>query len=223
MDIRNVQLRLRALGYDPGPIDGLRGPRTDAAIRAFKRGIGFRDRPYLGPLTIKALFAEPSEESNLPWMDVAAQVRGLHETRDRSRLREWFTPSVMWIDPEKVAWCGAFVETCIKRAIPTADTPDNPLGARQWSSFGKPTGPRFGSVLVFWRGSRSGWQGHVGFYQAEDASHYHVLGGNQSDAVTVSRIAKSRLLDARWPTGWSETGNPIHVTAGGIPVTENEA
>ena len=25
------------------------------------------------------------------------------------------------------------------------------------------------------------------------------LGGNQSDAVTVARIAKSRLLGARWP------------------------
>ena len=27
----------------------------------------------------------------------------------------------------------------------------------------------------------------------------HVLGGNQSNAVTVARIAKDRLLGARWP------------------------
>ena len=30
----------------------------------------------------------------------------------------------------------------------------------------------------------------------------YVLGGNQSDAVTIARIAKSRLLGARWPATW---------------------
>ena len=29
---------------------------------------------------------------------------------------------------------------------------------------------------------------------------FHVLGGNPSDAVTIARIAKSRLLGARWPS-----------------------
>ena len=33
----------------------------------------------------------------------------------------------------------------------------------------------------------------------EDDTHFFVLGGNQSDAVTIARIAKSRLLGARWP------------------------
>lgn len=28
---------------------------------------------------------------------------------------------------------------------------------------------------------------------------FYVLGGNQSDAVNIARIAKSRLLGARWP------------------------
>ena len=31
-----VQLRLRALGYDAGPVDGITGPRTRAAIEAFQ-------------------------------------------------------------------------------------------------------------------------------------------------------------------------------------------
>lgn len=52
-----------------------------------------------------------------------------------------------------------------------------------------------GAVLVFERGSG----GHVGFAIGQDDTHFHVLGGNQSDAVTVARIAKSRLLGARWP------------------------
>lgn len=42
-----IQARLRNLGYDPGPIDGLRGARTEAAIRAFQR-----DNP---PLTVDGI------------------------------------------------------------------------------------------------------------------------------------------------------------------------
>lgn len=35
-DTRNVQEKLTLLGYDPGPIDGLAGRRTNAAIRKFQ-------------------------------------------------------------------------------------------------------------------------------------------------------------------------------------------
>ena len=35
--VRQTQEGLRDLGYDPGPIDGLTGPRTNAAIEAFER------------------------------------------------------------------------------------------------------------------------------------------------------------------------------------------
>ena len=55
--------------------------------------------------------------------------------------------------------------------------------------------PIAGAVLVFSRGSG----GHVGFAMGQDDTHLYVLGGNQSDAVTIARIAKSRLLGARWP------------------------
>ena len=55
--------------------------------------------------------------------------------------------------------------------------------------------PISGAVLVFERGSG----GHVGFAIGQDATQFYVLGGNQSDAVTIARIAKSRLLGARWP------------------------
>jgi len=35
--VSGIQARLLNLGYDPGPIDGILGPRTEAAIRAFQR------------------------------------------------------------------------------------------------------------------------------------------------------------------------------------------
>jgi hypothetical protein len=35
--VSGIQARLRNLGYDPGPVDHVLGPRTRAAIRAFQR------------------------------------------------------------------------------------------------------------------------------------------------------------------------------------------
>lgn len=225
IDYRWVQSRLRALGFDPGPIDGVRGPRTDAAVRAFKRSVGLRDRAFIGPITLAAL--RPVErvpaDRHIPWMAEASAIMGLHESRDTSRLRHWFDRSVAWIDPREIPWCGAFVATCLRKWQPDIQLPENPLGARSWAGFGKPCAPVFGSVMTFWRGSRDGWQGHVGFNHGEDETHFHILGGNQANAVTVTRISKSRFLQSRWPIGFQVVGQRIAVTPGGIPVSSNEA
>ncbi|MGE7157263.1 TIGR02594 family protein [Methylorubrum rhodesianum] len=119
-----------------------------------------------------------------------------------------------------IAWCGLFVATVVKRAgfEPVA----KPLWARNWASFGtKADKASLGDVLVF---SRDGG-GHVGLYVGEDASAYHVLGGNQSDQVCVSRIAKSRCLAVRrCPWKLAQPGNvrPVRLAAGGA-LSVNEA
>lgn len=218
-----IQTSLADLGYYTGPVDGIRGPKTDAALVAFKKSIGLRARPFFGPLTRRALLGGGEGAGDIPWMVEAAAVRGLHEARNNGRLRGWFAKAVSWIDPRDVAWCGAFVLTCLQLGLGEVVAPKKPLLARGWLPFGVPCDPVFGAVLVFWRGSRDGWKGHVGFYYGEDETHFHVLGGNQSDAVTVTRIAKSRLLDARWPSGLEVSGRKIILTAGGVPVSHNEA
>ena len=102
-------------------------------------------------------------------------------------------------DPSKNPWCGDFVETCIRIGLP--DEPllgalgTNPYWARNWLMFGREVKPITGAVLIFSRGPG----GHVGFALGQDDTHFYVLGGNQSDAVTIARVAKSRLLGARWP------------------------
>ena len=120
--------------------------------------------------------------------------------------------------------CGLFAAYAISYALPKETIPRNYLGARNWLAFGRETDPRKGAVLVFWRGSRSGWQGHVGFYHAEDATAYHVLGGNQSNAVTITRISKTRLLGARWPrTADGISTSRENVSAAGQSLSQNEA
>lgn len=221
MTTKQLQARLHDLGFAPGPVDGVMGPDTEAAIVAFKKSVGLRARPFVGPITEVALMADPGESLH-PWMEYAAGIKGLHEARDHSRLSKWFDRSVSWIDPREIAWCGAFVATCYRRWDPSIALPENPLGARNWGKFGKECLPVFASCLTFWRGSKSGWKGHVGFYWGEDDTHYHVLGGNQSNAVTVSRIDKDRLLSARWPLRTRIAGTRKLLSPAGIPITTNE-
>lgn len=93
---------------------------------------------------------------------------------------------------DSVPWCGLFMAVVAKRAGKPAVS--SPLWALSWSKFGEAGGqPRLGDVLTF---KRNGG-GHVGLYVGEDAACYHVLGGNQSDAVTITRIRKERLHAVR--------------------------
>lgn len=56
--IRLVQLRLKAAGYDPGPIDGLFGPKTKTALRKYQELHGLSHNGGLDEKTLKALGME---------------------------------------------------------------------------------------------------------------------------------------------------------------------
>jgi len=100
---------------------------------------------------------------------------------------------------DSIPWCGLFMAVVAKRA--NKKVPKDPLWALNWGSFGHHVdNPAFGDVLVFTRRTSDGkTAGHVGLYIAESKTHFHVLGGNQSDAVTFTTIPKSRLYTARRP------------------------
>ncbi|HSS64415.1 MAG TPA: peptidoglycan-binding domain-containing protein [Gammaproteobacteria bacterium] len=51
-----VQRRLSDLDYEPGPVDGLMGPRTRNAVRAFQRANSLSPNGRLNAGTLKALF-----------------------------------------------------------------------------------------------------------------------------------------------------------------------
>ena len=53
--VREVQRRLRSLGYHPGPVDGLYGPRTERAARRFQEARRLRADAVVGPRTLLAL------------------------------------------------------------------------------------------------------------------------------------------------------------------------
>ena len=53
--VQSLQLRLRQLGWSPGPIDGLFGPRTEAAVVRFQRSAGLAADGIAGRRTSRAL------------------------------------------------------------------------------------------------------------------------------------------------------------------------
>jgi peptidoglycan hydrolase-like protein with peptidoglycan-binding domain len=49
--VRDLQEALKALGYNPGPIDGLFGATTDAAVKAFQQARGITADGIVGKVT----------------------------------------------------------------------------------------------------------------------------------------------------------------------------
>ena len=119
---------------------------------------------------------------------------------------------------DAVPWCGLFAA----HVMDHVDIAPPPIAVRAsaWSAWGrKLLSPRPGCILTF---TREGG-GHVGFYVGEDDTHFHVLGGNQGDAVSITRIAKARLSEMRWPFGVTlPHPQVVRLLPSGAPITVNE-
>jgi uncharacterized protein (TIGR02594 family) len=120
---------------------------------------------------------------------------------------------------DDIPWCGLFAAIVVHRAGKRGVSA--PLWARNWAKFGTGVNEAgLGDVLVFVRNGG----GHVGFYVAEDATAYHVLGGNQSNKVCVTRLEKSRCIAIRRPvySVKPDSVKPYRVASGGA-LSRNEA
>ncbi len=100
---------------------------------------------------------------------------------------------------DKIPWCGLFMAVIAQRSGKIV--PKDPLWALNWGTFGTATNTAMlGDTLVFVRRTLEGAKaGHVAIYVGEDETAYHVIGGNQSDSVCFTRMAKNRLYAIRRP------------------------
>lgn len=223
-EVRSVQERLKALGFEPGPIDGAMGPRTKSAVLAFKRSMGLKMRPWVGPQTWELLHQSTLDlgDRELPWLVEARKVMNLHEVYDNVALRRWLASDKHALgDPARLPWCGDFVETAIRLALPDEPVPNNPYWALNWRGFGLPTEPTYGAVGSI----RRDGGGHVFFLVGQDRTRYFALGGNQSNKVSVVPIDKSRCPPEsfRWPATYDREPVNLALMTSSATSSTNEA
>ncbi|HXF89618.1 MAG TPA: TIGR02594 family protein [Xanthobacteraceae bacterium] len=137
------------------------------------------------------------------WYQIAMAELGQQEfagTAHNPRIVEYHQATGLRAEDDEMPWCGAFVAWCLGAAGIPYDKA-SAASARAWLDWGRALEhPTIGCVVVFWRGRRDGWQGHVGFYAGRDAQgRILVLGGNQGNAVSVRPYSADQLLGYRWP------------------------
>lgn len=127
---------------------------------------------------------------------------GIKEIKGKQHNQEilnWYKELKMsGIKDDETSWCGTF---CAKVAKDSGRKyPKDFMGARNWLKVGtKLDKPALGAIVVFWRGSKNGWEGHVGIIAGKDKNgNLAVLGGNQSDMVKISPYTTERVLGYIW-------------------------
>lgn len=154
---------------------------------------------------------------------IAQSMVGMTEGANATTLANFIRDFAgLEIDPRTTAWCAAFVNAVLGAS---GIEGTGALNARSFLSFGTATNdPRPGDIVVLSRGDPNGWQGHVGFFQGYDANgNILVLGGNQSDSVSVAAYSSDRLLGFRRATSVPPGGNiPITHTPQGLAHIEQQ-
>lgn len=143
------------------------------------------------------------------YYDAANAYRGKSETSDKAVLEALFnqygvkSPTGGTLDPEKVAWCAAFVNAILGQKGATGS---GSLAASSFLTYGKDDlhSPQQGDVVVVKNGKGGD---HVGFLQSYDnkTGSVEVLGGNTSNKVTTGKFAANQVLAIRRPPTPSES------------------
>jgi uncharacterized protein (TIGR02594 family) len=128
-----------------------------------------------------------------------------------------------WYTDDDIPWCGLFVGMVALRAGYPFSA-NKLLAAKEWAKWGTHAdihNAMLWDILVFQRPGG----GHVGFYVGENDHAFLVYGGNQSNAVGFTWVAKERCIAVRKPAykvGQPENVRKIILTEAG-ELSTNEA
>lgn len=148
-----------------------------------------------------------------PWMAEAWAELGQHEIpggADNARILAMFRDAgAAGFAHDETAWCAAFVGACLKRGGVAGS---GSLMARSYlgwglsAAVGGASAPP-GAIVVLKRGGDP-TLGHVGFLVGETAASVLLLGGNQSDGVSVAAFARGDVLAMRWSDAAPSSASP---------------
>lgn len=143
-----------------------------------------------------------------PWIVEAYKDLGIHEIKG-PKVEPHILEALDWADgvkdgkylqgihDDETPWCSSWACGKLEMGGVKSWRGAWAQAAAQWGQ--KLAGPAVGCIVVFkWSPSA----GHVGFVVGKSADgRLMVLGGNQSDAVTISAFGTGQVLAYRWPAG----------------------
>ena len=200
-----LQSRLTAHGH-PVTVNGDWGRVSIAALTAFQKAHGLAATGLADRKTVDALKLAPDGSGNVhvppreampPWMAELHRRMGLHEVRDNALLSAFLAFGRRLGDPRDLPWCGDAVESALAKSLPAEPLPANPFWAQSWAKFGDAVAqPIVGAIgVIRWSAST----GHVGIVAGVDGGTVNLLGGNQSNAISIAGFARSKFIAFRWP------------------------
>jgi len=160
--------------------------------------VGWIATKYLAVEVISSLPAPAPPVANPIWIQWARKQLGQKEVpgvANNPVIQAWYRlttlPSNLWID--STAWCAVFVNAALMlnniKGLRSAD-------AEAWKKFGTEADPpQLGDIVVFeWDSG----QHHVAFFLRDLGNgEIQVIGGNQSDAVTIEDYPADNVLAYR--------------------------
>lgn len=231
MNTKDIQIALKGLGFDPGPIDGAYGRLTIAGLKSYQASQHLQATGIADLSTLARLFPGATDRVPVtpPWYAEALRLQGIHEiegAKSNPIILGWAQTLSAYVASvyrnDDTPWCGLCVGHVVATTLPAESLPANPLYALNWATVGVPLKePALGAICVF---KRPGG-GHVGLYAGEDKARgtIRVLGGNQSNQVCIANVERSRLVALRWPKTFPlPTTGAVNVAATGA-MSRNEA
>lgn len=143
-----------------------------------------------------------ADDQSFPWFDIAIaeynkHIKEVSGSGANPRIVEYLNSTNLdsvSAKSDETAWCSAFVNWCVEKS---GHEGTDSAWARSWLKWGKALEkPVKGCIVVFKRPPNPS-SGHVAFFVSETNTHITVLGGNQSNSVSVAEYPADRLLSYR--------------------------
>ncbi|WP_267396555.1 MULTISPECIES: TIGR02594 family protein [unclassified Sphingomonas] len=157
--------------------------KIDAIERERKAAIkAEQDRQTAANRKPPSLGSQITAEQGTSILSSAQKYVGAREdtASGKATLKDLFSPAGINIDPEKTAWCAAFVNAVLAGQ---GIKGNGSLAAKSFLNYGTATSkPEQGDIVVL----KVGKGDHVGFYAGEKDGRVQVTGGNQAGGTAVS-------------------------------------
>ncbi|CAN7553382.1 CHAP domain-containing protein [Rhizobium sp. LjRoot254] len=195
----------------PLKIDGQVGPLTRWALDV---ALGKIAMPTIPAIPAPGNNAKPATVSTAGWnaLKVARQELGKGESGSDNHGPDVMKYHAVTGAGAGDSWCASFISFCFHTGNPghmpyaaTAGARDTlaKFKARGWTYTADVNNPpEPGDILVFWRGSKTGWMGHIGIVESYDNGIVTTIEGNKGPFKSVVRRYTYTLGQIDKMLGW---------------------